>query len=370
MDFDIKKHTVLLTLAGSRAYGTATPTSDIDLKGVCIPPRKYRDGFIHRFEQADKPMHLKPFYENLTKTEQEIGKTEIVEGSIYDIRKFFQLASDCNPNILDTLFCRDSEIRYVTPLGLKLRENAKYFLSTKARFTFSGYARAQLKRIETHRKWLLNPPEHYPTREEFGLKPTVKIPNEQLRASEAAIRKRMDSWEIDFGEMDEAGKIYIQNQIRENLAEQIIGSDAKFQAACRLLGYTENFIYLLQKEREYKAAASHYKQYQEWKKNRNPARAALEAQHGYDSKHASHLVRLTRMCREILEKSEVNVWRSDAEELLAIRNGAWTYDQLIEFANKEDAEMDNLYKNSSLPKRPPLDKLNNLCMELIDEFGA
>ena len=45
--------TIFLTVHGSQAYGTATPTSDIDLKGVAIPPLKYHMGFVHTFEQAE-----------------------------------------------------------------------------------------------------------------------------------------------------------------------------------------------------------------------------------------------------------------------------------------------------------------------------
>lgn len=60
------------------------------------------------------------------------------------------------------------------------------------------------------------------------------------------------------------------------------------------------------------------------------ARAELEAQHGYDTKHAMHLVRLLRMGEEILSTGRVNVRREDADELMAIRKGALSYDQLLE----------------------------------------
>ena len=58
---------------------------------------------------------------------------------------------------------------------------------------------------------------------------------------------------------------------------------------------------------------------------------ALEAAHGYDTKHGAHLVRLLRMGREIVETGSVHVWRGDrdADELLAIRAGAWSYDRLM-----------------------------------------
>lgn len=62
---------------------------------------------------------------------------------------------------------------------------------------------------------------------------------------------------------------------------------------------------------------------------RNPARAALEAQHGFDTKHAMHLVRLLRMGCEVLGRGEVVVHRPDATELLAIRHGAWSFERVV-----------------------------------------
>lgn len=368
MDFNLVEHTILATVAGSRAYGMAVETSDVDMKGIAIPPKKYRIGYLHRFEQADKASHIQNFYSYLNDEEKRAVDERGLEGSVYDIRKFFKLAVDNNPNILDLLFCRDSEVKYSTAVGDKLREHARDFLSTKSRFTFAGFALSQLKRINTHREWLLSPPTHRPTREEFGLTIEPKFNSEQLQATMASIKKKLDSWEIDYGDMDQAGKIYVQNQIALHLAEQRLASDEKFAAACRTLGYSENFIYLLQKEKEYKAAVTHWKQYQDWKKNRNPQRAAMEKESGFDRKHASHLVRLYRMCLEILEKSEVNVWREDAEELLSIRNGAWSYQDLMDFVEKQEPLLDVAYKASTLPKRPNLKKLDKLCIKLIEEF--
>ena len=42
-------------------------------------------------------------------------------------------------------------------------------LTKKVQQTFHGYAMAQLKKIKTHRSWLLNPPTKKPSREDFGL---------------------------------------------------------------------------------------------------------------------------------------------------------------------------------------------------------
>ncbi len=176
----LEDRTILYTQFGSRAYGTDHPESDYDYKGVCVPPRKYRDGFLHRFKQA------------------EIKKP--VDSTVYDIRKFFRLAVSCNPNILDVLWADDDAIIHITPVGEMLRAAKTDFLSKKALYSFRGYAMSQLRRIRTHRHWLLDPPKRRPERSDFGLPDDVPIPTEQLNAALARIQTKLDGWEIDFGE--------------------------------------------------------------------------------------------------------------------------------------------------------------------------
>ena len=40
----LQQRTILLTITGSHAYGTNVETSDMDYKGVCIPPDEYYFG--------------------------------------------------------------------------------------------------------------------------------------------------------------------------------------------------------------------------------------------------------------------------------------------------------------------------------------
>jgi len=282
MKFNLKDRTILLTVAGSRAYGISTPESDIDIKGVAVPTKEYFLGYINKFEQADKSSHLTCFLPLFSDDERDIISRTKLEGSVYNIRKFIKLAADANPNILDALFCREQEVRLQTKAGKLLRENRDLFISKKARWTFNGYAKSQLKRIKTHRKYLLNPMTHKPTRDEFNLPPTSKIPKEQLNAAFSAVKKQIDNWEIDYNELDESTKMYIERQISDLLTEISVASNEKFAAAARLVGYSDNFIHLLKKEREFKVASTQWVQYNDWKKNRNPLRAADEKKYGYD----------------------------------------------------------------------------------------
>lgn len=345
----VTDNTILATLHGSHAYGLATETSDIDIKGVCIPPMEYMLGFSKKFEQAE-------------------GK-DPYDLAIYEIRKFFKLAAACNPNIIEVLFTEPEEMIYVSQEGQRLLDHREMFLSQKVRHTFAGYARSQLGRINTHYKWLKNPPVAEPQRSDFGLGDAGSlIPTEQLGAAQTEILKKMEEFDFDWTVMDEADRISLKQNISKFFAEMNLSSEEVWTRTARTIGFGDNFIEILKKERAYKAKKAEWDQYQHWLKERNPKRSALEAKFSYDTKHASHLVRLLRMCKEILTTGVVQVKRiHDREELLAIKNhGIWTYEELISWADKQEKEIAEIAKTCKvLPKEPDLDVLNALCQNII-----
>jgi predicted nucleotidyltransferase len=292
------------TVHGSHAYGLAGKDSDLDLKGVIVGPKRW----YHGFEAA--PEQIEPSKDHV----------------LYEVRKFFRLAVAANPTIIELLWTGPSDHRVVTAEGERLLAHRTEFLSTRVQETFVGYALSQLKRIKGHRSWLLSPPKHEPSRKDYGLPETTLIAKDQLRAAEVMV---------------EQGKI----------------------EAAEL---TPNFIQIMQRERAYRQARREWDNYQAWKRNRNPARAQLEAQFGYDTKHAQHLVRLLRMGLEILRDGEVRVRRSDAEELRMIRAGAWSYDELIERAEALGAQVREAARESALPEQPDEERLDALCVELVE----
>ena len=147
---DLRAHTVLLVLGGSRAYGLAGTDSDVDLKGAAIPPAAHFHGLAPTFEQADRPEEIAVFAGDLLPEERAAAARTKLEGTVYEIRKLLRLALDANPNVLDVLFCRDAEVRLLRDAGRELRANRHLFLSQRCVETFTGYARAQLQRIRTH----------------------------------------------------------------------------------------------------------------------------------------------------------------------------------------------------------------------------
>lgn len=311
MNFDVKSRTIIFVRHGSHAYGLNIATSDTDYKGVCVKPKAAYLGFLENFEQAE---HM-------------ASKSEGVDSVTYSLDKFAHLAADCNPNIIEVLHVDDHDVISSDEFGDELRGMRDLFMSKKAKFTFAGYAHAQLKRIKTHRAWLLTPPPAPPTRKEFGLSEETKVTPAEFGAFEAAVMQKLD------------------------------------------IEMSHDVLTLFLREKQYRAAKTQFDQYVNWKKSRNPARAALEAQFGYDTKHGMHLIRLMRMCREILETGKVNVKRTfDRDDLLEIRSGRRPYDSLVEEAEQLERECDALYLTSSLRKEPDRKALDAAIVRMTERY--
>jgi predicted nucleotidyltransferase len=387
MEFDIRNHTIFLMLHGSNAYGMATPESDIDLKGIIIPPKEYFLGFAKQFEQYQStyPLVVDELKLLETLTNRQVLSDEKMDCSIYDIRKLFTLCAKNNPNIIEILFADDKFTLHKHPVMNKLMENRDLFLSTRANFSFRGYAFSQLKKINRHRRWLLSPVEIRPQRKDFNLPLRTVIPTNQLLAAESLIKKKVDDW-LFQEEMSPELLLEVRATTINTFVELFSGlkmssitdkydefdENVLANSAGRLLGYDDNFLELLDRERKYKSSLKEYRSYQAWKKNRNPIRAKTEAVCGYDTKNAAHLVRLMKMAKEIIEFGKVNVYRDDAEELLEIRNGHKSYEEIVEWAGKQDKIIQDIYDSgkSPLPKKPNVNKLNNLCVEIVEEFNV
>jgi predicted nucleotidyltransferase len=377
--FDVKKHTILFTIAGSRSYGIHTPESDVDVKGICIPPVvDYKLGILNSFEQADAREHLKPFFELLNKEEQEATIADCKEknsphiapeGAVYDLAKFFKLALNANPNILEVLYCDPKDIRLITSAGSLIRKNRDIFLSKKVVWSYQGYSFAQMKRIKSHRAWLLNPMKKEPTREEFGLPPDRKlISGDEQNAFLWVLAEVLRDKVAEF-RLTENTRAELQDKVDVFGAIQSSVPDTAWPKIQEITGATTQFIQVMQAERKYKTAMSQWKSYQNWKKIRNPKRAALEKKCGLDSKHAAHLTRLMYQGREILEKGTLTVRLPEEQqkEILRIREGNITFDELEGWFEAEQQKMKEAVDKSSLPKKPNRKKADELLKRLYKE---
>jgi len=346
---------VLEALIGSWAYGLNTPESDEDYRGICIPDEIYLRSPFKNFEQ----------YEDPTKDRQ-----------IYGITKFVKLARDNNPNIVELLAVDDKFIKTIKWPGKLLRDNVNLFLSAKCKFTFSGYSFSQLQRIKTHKKWLDKIPE----------KPIEPKRTSSIVATNA-MKNMLDGFR-DFVAQIVAEKLHKELAYKDidmelkDLTDMMSHTMADFpmvyfrdyavkffKSISKNVMKEESYI-LLQEEFDYFFKLNEWNQYQTWQKNRNPKRAELEAKYGYDVKHGSHLVRLLKQCENILTKGYLNVWVGDDKDILAVKNGEWTYEYLIKWADDFNEKINDIYNTNSyvIRKSPDNEKIEELYLEIIDRW--
>lgn len=97
-------------------------------------------------------------------------------------------------------------------------------------------------------------------------------------------------------------------------------------------------------------------------------RKKLVEKFGYDCKNAAHLIRLMRMCNEWLITRSFEVFRTaDAQQLIDIKTGKWSLDEVKVEAGKLFAtgeELFNKYKDS-IQREPDTKEINDLLLEIF-----
>lgn len=96
-------------------------------------------------------------------------------------------------------------------------------------------------------------------------------------------------------------------------------------------------------------------------------RKALVEKFGYDVKNASHLVRILKMGIEFLTEGQLYVEREDAPQLISIKKGEWTLQQVKAEADKLFALAQEAYIKSKLPDKPDWDKAEKLLMSILQQ---
>lgn len=332
-------------IVGSNLYGTNTPQSDIDVRGVFVPDEQYFYGWLHRIEQFEDKVN---------------------DVTYHEIRKFLKLAVDNNPNIIEYLFIPENLCMVYTKEWEDIINERNKFLSKKIKYTFSGYAHSQFNRIKRHRGWLLNPPKKKPERSDYGLDNTRStLSKEQIGAFNVLLAlylediRQFHSLREDLEKMEETHNF-------KNMCQQMKTLD--LQAIKTIIPISDNFLEALEREKAYINAKREWDQYQNWKKNRNPDRAILEEKYGYDTKHASHLYRLMSEGEELLLMGHITFPRPDAEKLLDIRNGCLSYDQLMQIIQDYDNFFEELYEKTWLPHSPDRVTIDQLCQNIVKEY--
>jgi predicted nucleotidyltransferase len=126
---------IYLTIGGSLTYGVSSPDSDIDMYGVCVPPKeKVFPTFGGNIPGFGKPVNAWPHWGY---------KGAGLDIMVYSVVKFFNMAMLGSPNIIELLFTEDHHISFMTELGVSLRESRDLFLTNNVIPRFTGFYHSQ-----------------------------------------------------------------------------------------------------------------------------------------------------------------------------------------------------------------------------------
>ncbi len=140
------------TIMGSVAYGVSSDTSDVDVYGWVMPPKDdvfpHLRGEIPGFGTRKKRFEV--FQEHHIRDGDALGGSgRMYDVTLFGIVRFFDLAMQNNPNVLDSLFTPINCVLHSTRVGNLVRENRRLFLHKGAWAKFKGYAYSQLHKIAT-----------------------------------------------------------------------------------------------------------------------------------------------------------------------------------------------------------------------------
>lgn len=370
------------TIVGSQAYGTQTPTSDIDKKFVYILPEDCILGT--------------GYVEQINVNKDYVG---------WEIRRFLELMGSNNPTVLELLNSPEDCIVSKHPLFDDIIAHKDEFITKICKDSFGGYARQQIKKakgLDKKQNW----EKDKVTRKDIldfcyvieGQKSiTWKVWNSSRGFSEkfigaVNIPNARDIYALYF---DVDGNNCFNEQIPEEIRERTKqwktnrdkpmglgykglvktgeGANAAESNQLRLSSIPKgetpicNIIY---NKDGYTMHCKDYREYQEWLENRNETRYVETQEHGQriDGKNMMHCIRLIRMAQEIGRGEGINVRREDAQELLAIRRGEVDLENLIAMADQAIEEMDSIFDNSDLPKKVDSELVNALLIYIRKEF--
>jgi len=138
------------TIMGSVAYGVSSDTSDVDVYGWAIPMKE--DIFPHLRGEilgfGKQPKRFEQYQEHHVEDRDALaGHGRTYDLTVFGIVKFFSLAMENNPNIIDSLFTPATCVLHSTRIGNLVRENRRLFLHKGAWPRFKGYAYSQLHKL-------------------------------------------------------------------------------------------------------------------------------------------------------------------------------------------------------------------------------
>jgi len=331
-----RQHVLFSCVAGSRAYGTDTHESDEDIRGVyAIPAASY--------------LELDPPAPQLADERQNVV--------YFSLRRFVELLTSANPNLLELLFMPSDCVQTCTAEMETMIHSRDIFITRQCGDTHIGYAMSQIKKARGQNKWVNQPKSaNPPVKEDF----CYVIPRERLQQTQGRPARPVPllqtSWnlaEYHAARLEHTSNTFRLYHYGPN-ARGVFRGDAlvcestpESDEASRFAGL------LLFNDQAWKNSLADHHNYWNWRRERNDARWQQQeaGELDFDAKNMMHTVRLLLSGRSILQNGFplVRFAGVDLQLLLDIRAGKLSFGQIMEIANGIMADCERLKVDTHLP---------------------
>ena len=373
---------VFEVIVGSQAYGTATPDSDIDKKFVYILPEDYVFG---------------------TKYIPQIEVNKDYVG--YEIKRFLELIASNNPTLLEMLYSPEDCILIEHPVFRKVLKEKDKFITKICSSSFGGYATQQIKKAKGLDKKQNYEIDRIVRKEPFDFCYVIEgyssVPLKEFLETREMEQKFCGvtnvphardmyalfyDWKAHycFAESEsEEDREYNKNELKRRGETVGLGYKGIYKTGEGKSKSESNSLRLssIPKDEDvyaifhynkdgYTAHCNDYNEYEKWLLTRNKQRWVETKTHGQkiDGKNMMHCARLIQMSVEIAEGKGLIVRRPDAQDLLKIRRGEISLEDLIKKAEQEIEKMDKLFKESNLPDFVDKELIHELLVKIRKEF--
>lgn len=307
---------------GSHLYGTSTPQSDTDIKGVFLPSP--RDILL----QQVKPM----ISQSRSKEHGEKNTAEDIDREAYSLQRYLELLSQGQTVALDMLFAPDwAMIDRPAPAWLEVKNMAPKLI-TKGATSFVKYCRQQANK--------------------YGIKGSRVAAS---RVALEALKKAEDQYgsdeklEVTFKDL--IGVVDQNEFLKFSESEQPNGERIKYFEVCGKKALLTSSI-------------RNAREISENLVNQYGQRAlAAEKNEGVDWKALSHAVRVGHEAIELFTTGKITFPRPEADYLLKIKQGKIEYRDVAEEIERLFEKVENSAEQSKLPDKVDERLINDFIME-------
>jgi hypothetical protein len=287
---------------GSHLYGTDTPDSDLDIKGVFMP--SYEDILLNR---VPKDINLD------TNKSSEKNSAEDVDESYYSLHYFIELACKGETVAIDMLHANEKNIIESSPTWDRIVANRDLFY-TKNLKSFVGYCRKQASKYGVKGSRLAV------AKEVLGL----------LKDSENIVVNLSNIWSMLPEDKEHTFK---------HPADKAHNDLRMYEVCGRKMQETAKIPYAISIVEKFVEAYG------------ERARKA-EANEGIDWKAVSHAIRAAIQIRSILTEGTINFPLKEADFLKKVKAGELHYkDDVAPLLDDMISEVEELTKVSTLPEK-------------------